>query len=133
MHYINSKGLKPAQLPLHISSSLQNKYNPRVVWVPFNKFWTSEKASHLCRCICDKLTLFMARKNLSLEVRTSLHSYLKHKPRSCSLDWKILRREFLKTAWPKLSARTTIPPVLSIATFISATPTCFITQVQFKS
>jgi hypothetical protein len=33
------------------------------------------------------------------------------------------RSESLKTEWPKLSARTTIPPVLSTATFISATPT----------
>jgi hypothetical protein len=40
------------------------------------------------------------------------------------------RSEPLKIEWPKLSACTTIPPVLSTATFISATPTWQLQQQQ---
>jgi hypothetical protein len=52
-------------------------------------------------------------------------TYLNERPRDCSPPSKIRWKESLNTACPKLSDKTTRPPVLSIATFISASPTCY--------
>lgn len=49
--------------------------------------------------------------------------YFDDKPRSWSPNWKTCLSESLNTEWPKLSASTTSPPVLSIATLSSAIPT----------
>jgi hypothetical protein len=52
-------------------------------------------------------------------------TYLNERPRDCSPPSNIRWKESLNTACPKLSDKTTRPPVLSIATFISASPTCY--------
>jgi len=51
-------------------------------------------------------------------------TYLNERPRDCSPPSKMRLKESLNTECPKLSDKTTRPPVLSIATFISASPTC---------
>jgi len=50
-------------------------------------------------------------------------TYLNERPRDCSPPSKMRLKESLNTECPKLSDKTTRPPVLSIATFISASPT----------
>lgn len=50
-------------------------------------------------------------------------AHLKQRPRDCSPSSNTRLKESLNTEWPKLSDKTTSPPVRSTAAFISATPT----------
>ena len=52
-----------------------------------------------------------------------VRTYLKQSPRECLPSSNTRLKESLNTECPKLSAKTTRPPVLSTAIFISATPT----------
>lgn len=53
----------------------------------------------------------------------SVMTYFDDRPRSESPDWKTRFSDSLNTEWPKLSASTTRPPVLSTAVLSSAMPT----------
>jgi len=53
----------------------------------------------------------------------AMMTHLKQRPRDFSPESNTRLKESLNTECPKLSERTTRPPVLSTATFISATPT----------